>query len=344
MPWRLEGDQTILGYRLAPETLAAISELIDATAEDGLERGFNLCVAPGSNELVSGSRCIGTSCYVPISDCGEGLKPAGKFHTHPGGSPRHTLGDLDNAAWDSIAFGTRALICNGTQQCRAVGAIHCASPKEGMAAAARSVLKAARDRKGTWATGAERDELAMFDTEARMLLNPEGLEELRRDPAAFTGRCRYWWKDLLRYMSPEEAERVTTEAYRAAAGRLAEEVTQKMDELGQRVPARIQIMLSVINSDLRWLAQAAAPCNMDMVGTLGTLEGSLSKTGEIVNTGQSSGKLGEQEANLLRDLLASVGSLVWELEHDVANLCRCTFNPQEGDFWRNVMAAVGGGA
>lgn len=52
------------------------------TNRDNKERGFAICSKDRS--YISGEKCIGTKCRVPIKECPENTIKVGLFHTHPG--------------------------------------------------------------------------------------------------------------------------------------------------------------------------------------------------------------------------------------------------------------------
>jgi len=83
-------------YELSDESVKAILEETEKSAEDGLEHGFAFCIRP-NGQLDPGRRCTGTECEIKTEpECPKAgpLEPLGDFHTHPRASVDPSLGDI----------------------------------------------------------------------------------------------------------------------------------------------------------------------------------------------------------------------------------------------------------
>lgn len=96
--WR-PATSEIFGYKLSPELVETISDLLEATRQEGIEHGVAVCLDRKAGVVRPGTmKCKGDQCSVAVEDCGEPYLQVGIIHTHPSGNPEPSLGDAAIAA------------------------------------------------------------------------------------------------------------------------------------------------------------------------------------------------------------------------------------------------------
>lgn len=205
--WRPVTKQ-VMGYELSDELIETISEMLEETEKDGLERGVAVCLS-GKNRAVPGKQvCTGDECSVTVENCGTGTQ-LGLIHTHPGGDPEPSLTDaLAAISRKKLLAGkglTRTLNCNVTAM-GPRGLMTCITPKPSAREAMSVALKAALKRGMSSALAANPEVEKRLDVEEVPLVSDQTAGAIMSDPVSWAEKSSHYRREMLAVLNEEQIQ------------------------------------------------------------------------------------------------------------------------------------------
>lgn len=296
MPKWWPAKDEVFGYKLSPELVEAISDMLEATRADGLEHGIAVCVPRGSKTAYPGqTKCVGDECSVYVEDCDDPNLQVGIIHTHPNGNPEPSLGDAVSAAYrkrDLRPYGIqRSLNCNVTiRPGEARGLMTCldVSPHNDPADVLKNAAAVSRKNPlgGHGRLMADWELSSKYDFAETKLYSEETREAIRRDPTVYVNTHPGGREDVVNLLEPNEVEQTMRQVI---VDRLNEAVAE-LDEFREAVPKEyLKEMASLLMSGLgaemhEFEALGRALCDKanihmhaDSLYLLGKMEGALNE-------------------------------------------------------------------